>query len=383
MATAKKTIVKPDASMGKPKMAFIADFKKSLAKKDSVSTTFADPLFWIDTGNYAMNKIVSGSFRGGIPQGRMIGVGGPSGSGKSFIIANCMANAQKDHGAFCILIDTEKAGNIWFYKNIGVDVSEDSFMYISASTHGDVIDVMSDFFAKYKEAYGLDNPEGPPVVVVLDSINGLITERDSDLFEKGDMKGAQGQDQKQGKQLMKLLRSKFSRINITFMFAMHVYANQDLTNGKGTHVLTEAYKYELSQVFMVTNKGLKTEELTYADAKAVSDKTQRFAGVSMKVTGVKTRFTQNNRSAEFDVPYKTGLSRLSNLLDMLLPLGVVSKSGAWWVYTDIETGVVSKFYEKDLSDELAEKMLRHPSVKADEENFQHGIEQHVEDEEQE
>lgn len=372
MATKK---LKPTVATSLPTkgLGFLSEFKKKLSTHERIGTTFADPLFWIDTGNWALNKIASNSFTGGIPQGRMVGVCGPSGGGKSFVMANVMKNAQRDHGAFVVLIDTEKAGNVGFYESIGVDVGEESFLYLSAGTHGDVITAMSEFYDFYKASYGIGEA-GPPVLVAIDSISGLVTERDSDLFEKGEMKGAQGQDQKQGKQLMKILRAKFARLNVTWMFSMHVYANQDITNGKGLHVLTEAYKYELSQVFLITNKALKTDEVTFSDAKGAVDKTEKFAGVSMRVTGMKSRFSQNNRSAEFDVPYKTGLARNSNLLQLLLPMGVVRRSGAWYEFVEEDTGVVHKFYEKDLTDELVQKMLRHSAVMADEERFQHGIE---------
>ena len=50
---------------------------------------------WIDTGSYALNAIISGSTKGGIPKGRVTLLAGESMTGKSLFVQEILANAQK------------------------------------------------------------------------------------------------------------------------------------------------------------------------------------------------------------------------------------------------------------------------------------------------
>lgn len=60
-------------------LSFLKDFKKKVAKMDDVITSFAPPSFWFSSGNYALNKIFSGSYYHAFPQGRITALAGPSG----------------------------------------------------------------------------------------------------------------------------------------------------------------------------------------------------------------------------------------------------------------------------------------------------------------
>jgi len=60
-------------------MDFLKSFEKDVASMDGVSTSSAPPRYWYSTGNYVLNRIISGSFTKGIPQGRITDLAGPSG----------------------------------------------------------------------------------------------------------------------------------------------------------------------------------------------------------------------------------------------------------------------------------------------------------------
>jgi RecA/RadA recombinase len=169
-------------------LGFLKDFKKQISKMESVVTGFGPPKFWYSTGNLALNKIISGSFSKGIPQGRVTCLAGPSGAGKSFILSNVVKNAQTQ-GAFVLMLDSEHALDIGYLKKIGVDVSEDKFMYAGVTTFGDVVKVVSEFITSYEKTYGRDNPDSPSVVIALDSIDMLITDSENDHFQSGVQKG--------------------------------------------------------------------------------------------------------------------------------------------------------------------------------------------------
>ena len=60
-------------------IAFLDKFKKNISKLENVSTDFRPPAVWYSSGNYAINRIISGDYFRGIPQGRITLLCGPSG----------------------------------------------------------------------------------------------------------------------------------------------------------------------------------------------------------------------------------------------------------------------------------------------------------------
>jgi len=57
----------------------LTKLRKTLLKKTGVNDGFYDPITWIDTGNYALNRMISGDFQKGIPLGAVTVLAGESG----------------------------------------------------------------------------------------------------------------------------------------------------------------------------------------------------------------------------------------------------------------------------------------------------------------
>ena len=50
----------------------VSKFRKSITKSvPNMSAGFRDPKVWISTGNYTLNKLISGDFYKGIPLGKV------------------------------------------------------------------------------------------------------------------------------------------------------------------------------------------------------------------------------------------------------------------------------------------------------------------------
>lgn len=322
---------------------------------ETVTTDFGPPRFWYSTGNLALNKIISGSFKKGIPQGRVTCIAGPSGSGKSFITSNIVKYAQHDHedqkGAFILMLDSEHALDVGYLKKIGVNVSEDRFMYVGVTTFSDVVKVVSDFIGDYEKTYGRDNPDSPPVVIVLDSIDMLLTDTENEHFKTGVQKGDQGQKAKQSKQLLRTIVSRIKRNPMAFIVTHQVYPNADLMNGQGLWIVNNAIRYSASQIMLVVPAKLK-------DGGEV-------VGVRMKVETYKSRFAQVGTKVEVEVPYDSGMNPYSGFLDMMEDLGVVKSAGAW-KSLELPGGEVKKFQSKQLDEDLVNLILSHPTVEASE-----------------
>ena len=327
-------------------LAFLTDFTKSLKKMETIVTDFGPPKFWYSTGNLALNKVISGSFAKGIPQGRVTCLAGPSGAGKSFILSNIVRNAQAE-GAFVVMLDSEHAMDLGYLRKIGVDVSEEKFLYAGVTTFGDVVKVVSEFIISYEKAYGRDNPDSPPVVIALDSVDMLITDTENDHFQHGVQKGDQGQRAKQSKHMLRTIVSRVKRNPMAFLVTHQVYPNADLMNGQGLWIVNNAIRYSASQIMLIVPAKLKEG----ADV----------IGVRMKVETYKSRFAQVGTRVEVEVPYNKGMNPYSGFLDMMETLGVVTTAGAWKSLA-LPGQEVKKFQTKHLDADLVALIMSHPIV---------------------
>ena len=331
-------------------LSFLKDFKKTLSKMDTIVTDFGPPKFWYSTGNLALNKTISGSFKKGIPQGRITCLAGPSGAGKSFILSNIVMNAQKQ-GAFILMLDSENAMDIGYLRKIGVDTGEDKFLYAGVTTFADVVKVVSEFITDYEKAYGRDNPDSPPVVIALDSIDMLITDSENEHFNTGVQKGDQGQRAKQSKHMLRTLVSRVKRNPMSFIVTHQVYPNADLMNGQGLWIVNNAIRYSASQILLIVPAKLKEGG--------------EVVGVRMKVETYKSRFAQVGTRVEVEVPYSKGMNPYSGFLDMMEDMGVVKSAGAW-KKLEIPGEEPRSFQTKHLDAALVEKILSHPVIVASE-----------------
>ena len=83
-------------------MSKATDILKTFRKSNGTFSVKDSPIAkrngTIDTGCYAINRIISGSIFEGIPEGCIIDIFGESQSGKSWLAANIIVNAFKKNG---------------------------------------------------------------------------------------------------------------------------------------------------------------------------------------------------------------------------------------------------------------------------------------------
>ncbi len=325
---------------------FLKTFRKELDKLADVITSFEPPTFWYSTGNFAVNKTVSGSFYRGIPQGRITCLAGHSGAGKSYVLCTILKDAQ-DQGAFVLALDSENALDRPFMARIGMKLDEENFQYAGVTKFSDCVTVISDFIKAYVKVYGYDNTNGPRVIIALDSLDMLLTDTEDENFTAGNQKGDQGQRSKQSKHMLRTIVSRIKRLPMAFIVTHQVYPNSDIMNGQGSWIITNAIKYSASQIFLITAAKLKDG----TDIK----------GIRMKIESYKTRFNQPARKVEVEVPYITGMNKFSGFLDMMEELGVISAAGAWKKLSLPGQEPIS-FQSKNLDEALFKKIMSHPLI---------------------
>lgn len=332
-------------------LPFLKDFKKALNKMDSVYEGLMKPSTWVSTGNYALNRALSGSFTRGIPLGRISLFAGPAGAGKSFIISNAMKQAQLE-GFHVLAMDSENALDVEYLKKIGVNTEEDNLTYVQVTTIEDVNSVCSEFFSNYKKAYGKDNSEAPKVLIVLDSLAMLASKTEIENYDKaGEIKADQGILAKRRKAMLRLIIGNISRLPIAVLLSDHCYP-QDPLAGDGAWAITNSTKYSSSIIGIVTKLKLRDEGVV--------------TGVRMRFETYKSRFAVLGTKIELEVPYSKGMSPYSGLIEILEEMKVIAKGtqpGEKTMYISEVNGERIKFKnEHDLTEEIVQKLFKHPNA---------------------
>lgn len=341
-------------------LPFLDKFKKTLSAMDNVSTEFRPPAYFFSTGNYAVNRISSGDYFRGIPQGRVSIIAGPSDAGKSFLTCNVMMAAQRE-GAFILAIDSENALDPEYLARVGVDTDPKKFMAVSVVTIADVITVVSDFIKSYQKEYGKYNPDAPKVLMVVDSLDMLITETENSHFESGSQAGDQGQRAKQLKAFLRTTVSRIKALNISFVGTHQVYPADPL-KGEGVWAINNAIRYSASQIILVTRLKLKEGD--------------EIVGIRMRVETFKSRFAKPGSKVEVQVPYDRGMHPYSGMLDLLEKDGVVTCVNGWYTLQLPDEQV--RFQQGKLlnmeknpeeSERLIAKIFSHPALQQQAKEF--------------
>ena len=330
-------------------LGFLKDFRKTMDKMATVTTNFSPPTYWFGTGNYALNKSLSGSYLRGIPVGRITVLAGESGAGKSFLCGNTIREAQKE-GAFILVLDSENAMDETFLADLGVETTPDKLMYVGVVTIQDVTSVLSEFITGYEKEYGRDNLEAPKVMIVVDSLDMLLTDSESEKFNKGEQTGDMGQRTKLLKHMLRTIVSRISRLQIAFVATHQVYVNQDITNGQGKWIINNAVRYSASQIALISKLNLKEGS--------------EILGIRMRVDTYKSRFAKLGTRVEIEVPYTKGMDPYDGVLDDLVKEGIVEQAGAWYTLK-LEGEEPIKFQSKKFGKEIFDKVLaRSDKIKA-------------------
>jgi len=314
----------------------ISKFRKDITKSiQGLSIGFNDPTDWISTGNYALNYLISGDFNRGIPLGKVTVFAGESGAGKSYICSgNIVKNAQ-DQGIFVILVDTENALDESWLHALGVDTSPAKLLKLNMSMIDDVAKAISTFMIDYK---ALPDEERMKVLWVIDSLGMLLTPTDVNQFEAGDMKGDMGRKPKALTSLVRNSVNMFGSYNVGLVATNHTYASQDMFDPDDKISGGQGFIYASSIVVAMKKMKLKEDE----DGNKVSEVNGIRAGCKV----MKTRYAKPFEGMQVKIPYSTGMSPHSGLVDLAEKKNILKKEGNSLVFTTSDGEIIKQFRKK-------------------------------------
>jgi RecA/RadA recombinase len=342
--------------MGKP--FDVSKFRKEITKSiDGLSIGFNDPTDWISTGNYALNYLISGDFHRGIPLGKVTVFAGDSGAGKSYICSgNIVKNAQ-EQGIFVVLIDSENALDEDWLKALGVDTNESKLLKLSMAMIDDVAKTISTFMSDYK---ALPEGERPKVMFVIDSLGMLLTPTDVNQFDAGEMKGDLGRKPKALTALVRNCVNMFGSYNVGLVCTNHTYASQDMFDPDDKISGGQGFIYASSIVVAMKKMKLKEDE----DGNKVSDVNGIRAGCKV----MKTRYAKPFEGVQVKIPYTTGMSPYSGLVDLIEKKELLKREGNSLVFTTSDGEIIKKFrkaWEKNDDGCLDKVMIDFKNIKTE------------------
>jgi recombination protein RecA len=271
---------------------------------------------------------------GGLPCGRIVEIYGPESSGKTTLTLEVIAQAQK-MGKNCFFIDAEHALDPEYARKLGVDIDN---LYLSQPDTGEQALEICDMVVR----------SGAMDVVVIDSVAALTPKAEIE----GDMGESHvGLQARLMSQALRKLTASIQAANCLVIFINQIrmkigvmFGNPETTTGGN------ALKFYASVRLDIRRTG------------SVKDGDQ-VIGNDTRVKVVKNKLAPPFKTAEFVIYYGEGVSKESEIVDLGVKLGFISKSGAWFSYKGEKIGqgrqnTVSYLKEnKAVSDEI-EKLIR-------------------------
>jgi recombination protein RecA len=282
---------------------------------------------WVSSGQAMLDVAISNRPYGGFPVGRITEITGLEQSGKSLLSAHALAETQKV-GGVAVLIDTETAVSREFFDAIGVDVSK--LLYVSVDTVEDIFETMETIIEKVRAS-----DRNRLVTIVVDSVAAASTKKE--LESDYDKDGYATDKAIIISKAMRKITNAIGRERIAVIFTnqLRQKLNAMAFSDPWTTSGGKALAFHSSVRLRLKNMG------------QLKDSNKRIIGISVRAQVIKNRLGPPLRSADFEIYFDRGIDNYGSWLDVLKEHKLIKQGGAWYEYTDIESGEIHKFQSKD------------------------------------
>jgi len=283
----------------------------------------------ISTGSLSLDLALG---IGGLPRGRVIEVYGPESSGKTTLSLQCIAEAQKQ-GGMAAFIDAEHAFDKSYAEKLGIDTEN---LYISQPDNGEqALEIAENLI----RSSAID-------IIVIDSVAALVPKSELE-GEMGDSK--MGLQARLMSQALRKLTGAISKTGCICIFINQLrekigvmFGNPETTTGGNALKFYSSVRLDIRRVTTIKD----------AEGNMVGNRT--------RVKVVKNKVAPPFKVVEFDILYGEGISKVGEIIDIGVELGVIQKSGSWFSYEGNKLAQGREAVKALLKDnpELTEKLER-------------------------
>ncbi|ABE46568.1 recombinase RecA [Polaromonas sp. JS666] len=246
---------------------------------------------------------------GGLPRGRVVEIYGPESSGKTTLTLQVIAEMQK-LGGTCAFVDAEHALDIQYAQKLGVNLQD---LLISQPDTGEQALEIVDSLTR----------SGAVDLIVVDSVAALTPKAELE-GEMGD--SLPGLQARLMSQALRKLTATIKKANCMVIFINQIrmkigvmFGSPETTTGGNALKFYASVRLDIRRIGSIK----KGEEVI---------------GNETRVKVVKNKVASPFKTAEFDILYGEGISRLGEVLDLGVAGHIVEKAGAWYAFNGEKIG---------------------------------------------